>query len=68
VTRIVEQPRLPVRMAVEKAEGLLELPGSPPVSTAPVPEVVSGAARAAGGGAQPLPVPDVPPVTVPPLP
>ena len=66
--RLLERPRLPVRLPVEKAERLLELPGAPPLSTALIPEAATGAARAAGDGAQPLPAPDVPPVTVPPAP
>jgi RNA polymerase sigma-70 factor (ECF subfamily) len=73
-TRVLERPRLPVRLPVEKAEHLLELPGAPelprvsPLPTAPVPEAVTGAARAAGEGAQPPPAPGVPSVTVPPAP
>jgi RNA polymerase sigma-70 factor (ECF subfamily) len=68
VTSVLEPPRLPIRLPVEKVERVLELPELPPLSTAPVLEAASGAARAAGDGAQPLPVPGVPPVTVPPLP
>jgi RNA polymerase sigma-70 factor, ECF subfamily len=70
--RLLEPPRLPVRLPVEKVERVVELPSTPelqvpPLPTAPIPEA-SGAARAAGDGAQPLPVPGVPPVTVPPAP
>jgi hypothetical protein len=65
--RMVERPRLPVRLPDEKVEGLLETP-VPPLSTAPVLEAVTGAAGAAGAGAPPLPVPGVPPLDLPPVP
>jgi RNA polymerase sigma-70 factor, ECF subfamily len=73
VKRVLERPRLPVRLPVEKAEHVLELPGAPvvqglPLPTAPIPEALTGAARAAGDGALPLPAPGVLPITVPPAP
>lgn len=68
VEQVLEPPRLPVPISAVEAEPVLEAPVAPPLSTAPVTEVVTGAARAAGGGAQPLPVPGAPPVTVPPAP
>lgn len=72
VEQALERPRLPVPVPVPvpvvEAEPVLEVPGPPPLPTAPVTEVVTGAARAAGGGAQPLPVPGLPPITVPPAP
>lgn len=64
---VVEPPRLPARVD-EKVTGLLEKPGVPPLSTAPVLEAVAGAAGAAGASAPPLPVPGIPPPVLPPVP
>jgi RNA polymerase sigma-70 factor, ECF subfamily len=66
--RALERPRSPVALPVGEADPVLETPDVPPLPAAPVTEVVTGAARAAGGGAQPLPVPGSLPVTVPPAP
>jgi RNA polymerase sigma-70 factor (ECF subfamily) len=68
----LEPPPSPVRALDDQAERLLEAPvplsTAPVLEAAPVVEAVTGAAGAAGAGAPPLPVPGVPPVTVPPAP
>lgn len=64
----LERPRLPVSLRDETIWDLLERPVPPPPSTAPAAGLGTGAAGAAGADAPPLPVPSLPPGTLPPAP
>jgi RNA polymerase sigma-70 factor, ECF subfamily len=67
VKTTLERPPLPAGPPAGKVKAPLDPPRLPPLQS-PVPEAASGAAGAVGKGAAPLPVPGVPPVTVPPAP
>jgi RNA polymerase sigma-70 factor, ECF subfamily len=73
VPALEERPQLPVTLlpvaqAVEANPDVAERTVPPLPSTDPVVELATGAAEAAGASAPPLPVPSLPPGTLPPAP